>query len=67
MKVRKKIVNLKSGMNNFSATHWFYLRSFTKILQCKNIRYGPIKHVNVCVSTLSFNNFLSLKLWDFIQ
>jgi hypothetical protein len=36
------------------------LRSFTKILQRKNIRYGPIKHDNACVPTLSFNNFLSL-------
>ena len=34
--------------------------SFTKILQRKNIKYGPIKHENVCVPTLSFNNFLSL-------
>jgi hypothetical protein len=37
------------------------LRSFTKLLQLKNIRYGPIKHESVCVHTLSFNNFLSLK------
>lgn len=37
------------------------MRSFTKILQRKNIKYGPIKHKNACVPTLSFNNFLSFK------
>ena len=36
------------------------MKSFTKFLQRKNIIYGPIKHDNVCVLTLSYNNFLSL-------
>ena len=37
------------------------MRSFTKLLQLKNIKYGPNKHESVCVPTLSFNDFLSLK------
>ena len=40
----------------------FYLRSFTRILQVKNIRYGPIKYESICEFTLSFNNFFSLKV-----
>jgi hypothetical protein len=39
------------------------LRSFTKLLQRKNIRYGPIKHESVCVLTLSFNYLLNLKFY----
>ena len=41
------------------------MKSSTKILQLKNIKYSPIKHENVCVSTLSFNNSLSLSTLNY--
>jgi len=37
------------------------LKSFTKFLQRKNIRYSPIKHENVCVPILNLISFYTSK------